>query len=74
MDKTGYGFEIDMSKLSEVEELNFKKFHGDMLLTMCILSGCDYQDSIKGIGLKTSHRLVHENGDDVKTILKKVRR
>ena len=45
-----------------------------MLLTTCILSGCDYLDSIKGIGFKKAHKLVYETGDDVKNILKKVRR
>jgi exonuclease-1 len=41
---------------------------------MCIISGCDYLDSIKGIGLKKAHRLVYEDGADVKKVLKKVRR
>jgi len=45
-----------------------------MLLICCILSGCDYLDSIKGIGFKKAHRLVYEQGSDLKTILKKVRR
>lgn len=45
-----------------------------MLLITCILSGCDYLDSIKGIGFKKAHKLVYENGSDVKTILKKIRR
>lgn len=45
-----------------------------MLLTTCILSGCDYLDSIKGIGFKKAHKLVSESGDDLKTILRKLRR
>lgn len=75
MDKNGNGIEVDLDRLSQVEELNFRCFNHEMLLTTCILSGCDYLDSIKGIGLKKAHRLVHENGDeDIKSILKKVRR
>jgi len=60
MDKNGYGTEIDLDRLGEVEELNFRTFSGDMLLTCCILSGCDYLDSIKGIGFKKAHKLVYD--------------
>ncbi len=85
MDKQGNGIEVDLDRLADVEELNFKPFSSDMLLTTCkhilfienvigILSGCDYLDSIKGIGFKKAHRLVHECGDDVQGILKKIRR
>lgn len=74
MDKNGDGMEINMNDLSKVEELDFKGFDSDMLLLMCILSGCDYVDSIKGIGLKKAHWLVYENGNDLKLILKKIRR
>ena len=45
-----------------------------MILTMCILSGCDYLDSIKGIGFKKAYKLVHEHGDDIGAILGKIRR
>ena len=74
MDKSGNGWEVDLDRISEVEELNFKSFTSDMLLTTCILSGCDYIDSIKGIGFKKAHKLVYENGQDLKVILKKIRR
>lgn len=74
MDKQGNGIEVDLSKLSEVEELNFKNFTGDMLLTTCIVSGCDYIDSIKGIGFKKAHKLVLEYGSDISKILKFIRR
>lgn len=45
-----------------------------MLLITCILSGCDYIDSIKGIGFKKAQRLVFECGTDIKSLIKKVRR
>ncbi len=38
------------------------------------MSGCDYLDSIKGVGFKKAYRLVYENGTDLKTIMKKIRR
>jgi exonuclease-1 len=74
MDKAGNGTEVDLERLTEVEELNFKHFTDDMLLVCCIVSGCDYLDSIKGIGFKKAHKLVMECGDDIQRILKLVRR
>ena len=35
-----------------------------MLLTACILSGCDYLDSIKGIGFKRAIKLVDDAGKE----------
>ena len=45
-----------------------------MLLITCILSGCDYLESIKGIGLKKAHRLVYETGMDIKGLFRRIRR
>jgi exonuclease-1 len=74
MDKTGNGVEVDMSRLAEVTELNFRQFQGDMFLYMCILSGCDYLDSIKGIGFKKAYKLVYEHGENLSKILLRIRR
>lgn len=74
MDKFGFGFEVNLDELAEVQELNFRMFTPDMLLVTCILSGCDYLESIKGIGFKKAHKLVYENGKEVRTVLKKIRR
>ena len=73
MDMAGDGQLIDLVNLPDATELNFKSFTVDKLLTTCILSGCDYLDSIKGIGFKKAFKLVFENGDDISKILKKVR-
>ena len=54
--------------------MNFRTFTLDMLLVACILSGCDYLESIKGIGFKKAHKLVYENGQDVKQLFRKIRR
>jgi exonuclease 1 len=43
-----------------------------MFLSMCILSGCDYLESIKGIGIKKAFKFINENGEDIKLILKKI--
>ena len=75
MDRAGNGVEVDLARIGEVdEEVDFRTFTHDMFMTVCIISGCDYLDSIKGVGFKKAFRLVYENGDDLKTIMKKIRR
>ena len=32
-----------------------------MFLNMCILSGCDYLDSLNGIGFKNAYRIVNDH-------------
>jgi flap endonuclease-1 len=41
----------------------------DEFIDLCILLGCDYCDSIRGIGPKTTLKLIREH-DDIETILK----
>ena len=74
MDRLGNGIEVDLDNLDEVTEFNFANFKDDMLLSCCILSGCDYLESIKGIGFKKAYKMIHEYGDDLPAILKKIRR
>lgn len=74
MDKNGQGFEVDLDDLKLVEEMNFRNFTLDMLLITCVLSGCDYLESIKGIGFKKAHKLVYETGSDIKMLFRKIRR
>lgn len=65
MDNQGNGQEIDMQNLKKVKgKPNFKDFSHEMLLTACILSGCDYLDSIKGIGFKKAVKLVDDAGKE----------
>ncbi|KAL3519455.1 hypothetical protein ACH5RR_017604 [Cinchona calisaya] len=58
MDKFGQGVEFFNSMLEENKELNFTGFTKQMLLEMCILSGCDYLQSLPGMGLKKAHALI----------------
>ena len=51
-----------MSLLKKIK--NFESYTHDMLLTACILSGCDYLDSIKGIGFKRAVKLVADAGEE----------
>jgi exonuclease 1 len=57
-----------------VQELDFKIFKDDMFIKTCIMSGCDYLPSIKGIGIKKAHKmfLLQEN-DQISEILTKLR-
>ncbi|KAG7012503.1 Exonuclease 1, partial [Cucurbita argyrosperma subsp. argyrosperma] len=40
------------------KDLNFAGFTKQMILEMCILSGCDYLQSLPGMGLKRAHALI----------------
>ncbi|CAI9787981.1 unnamed protein product [Fraxinus pennsylvanica] len=58
MDKFGQGVEFRYSTLQHNKELNLTGFTQKMILEMCILSGCDYLQSLPGMGLKKSHAMV----------------
>ncbi|CAA7030609.1 unnamed protein product [Microthlaspi erraticum] len=58
MDKFGHGVEFQASNLPKNKELNLSAFSSQMLLEMCILSGCDYLQSLPGMGLKRAHTLI----------------
>ncbi|KAE9461962.1 hypothetical protein C3L33_06121, partial [Rhododendron williamsianum] len=68
MDKFGQGVEFRYSKLQQNKELNFTGFTKQMLLEMCILSGCDYLLSLPGMGLKKAHALMKKFGSYDKVI------
>ncbi|CAL5214246.1 unnamed protein product [Lathyrus oleraceus] len=55
MDKFGQGVQFQYSTLQKNKELSFEGFNRQMLLEMCILSGCDYLPSLPGMGLKKAH-------------------
>ncbi|KAL3345029.1 hypothetical protein AABB24_024136 [Solanum stoloniferum] len=58
MDKFGQGLEFRYSKLEQNKELSLTGFTKQMLLEMCILSGCDYLQSLPGMGIKKAHALI----------------
>lgn len=58
MDKFGHGVEFQASKLPKNKELCLSGFSSQMVLEMCILSGCDYLQSLPGMGLKRAHALI----------------
>jgi len=56
--------ELNLSKLLAELELSMEQF-----IDLCILCGCDYTDSIKGVGYKRAMELIKKYGD-IETILK----
>ena len=72
MNREGQGYEIDMENFPYITDNDFSEFTDNMFLTMCILSGCDYLESIKGIGLKKAYKMVAENGDNIGAIVDKI--
>lgn len=62
LDKEGNGKEVQFSDLGSVTELDLSRFSAEMLRHMCILSGCDYLESLSGMGLKKAHSLLQRHG------------
>ncbi|XP_031276249.1 exonuclease 1-like [Pistacia vera] len=58
MDKFGQGVQFQYSMLQKNKDLSFAGFTKQMVLEMCILSGCDYLQSLPGMGLKRAHALI----------------
>ncbi|EPS71924.1 exonuclease, partial [Genlisea aurea] len=58
MDKFGQGVEFKNCLLHQNKDLNLAGFTQTMILEMCILSGCDYLQSLPGMGLKKAHAFI----------------
>jgi exonuclease-1 len=79
MDLKGVGIEIDLSNLNQCDAFKMpsskggKVFDHELLLKTCILNGCDYCESIKGIGFKTALKLIKEHNGDIKRIIENLK-
>ncbi|KAH7300282.1 hypothetical protein KP509_24G054200 [Ceratopteris richardii] len=51
---------LEFDLMKALQELNLSM---DQFIDMCILSGCDYCDTIKGIGPQTALKLVRKHGN-----------
>ena len=58
-----------MRNLAQNDELSFRNWTHDMFVYMCILSGCDYNEGVKGVGIKGAHKIVRMNRAPVKIFL-----
>jgi len=64
MDNEGNGEEVRSKNLGANEDVDLINWLPGQLLEMCILSGCDYLQSLPGIGIKKAHGLIarHKSG------------
>ncbi|GAA6024160.1 hypothetical protein JCM11491_001019 [Sporobolomyces phaffii] len=60
LDGEGHCHAISRSDFSKCRDYNFSDWTDQEFRQMAILSGCDYLDSIPGMGLKTAYRLMRK--------------
>ncbi|BFZ56805.1 Rad2 nuclease [Savitreella phatthalungensis] len=63
LNDVGECFEILRDRIARNTGLTFAGWTDEMFRYMAILSGCDYLDSIPGMGLKRAHRIVKKYRD-----------
>lgn len=63
MDVNGHGLAVDLADLSKLTKLKLHEFTQEKFRHMCILSGCDYLPSVKGIGLQTAIKLLRKSAN-----------
>lgn len=68
MDKNYYGVVYESSQIYHCEELNLRHWDRNMFIQLCILSGCDYLNSPKGVGFKTAYNLIYKHKNIVEVL------
>ena len=63
MNVDGDGMFIDLAELNKVRTVALESFTMEKFRHMCILSGCDYLPSIKGLGLYKAHKYMKRSSD-----------
>lgn len=72
MDQFGNGLEIDQARLGMCKQLG-DVFTEEKFRYMCILSGCDYLPSLRGIGLAKACKVLRlANNPDIVKVIKKI--
>ena len=61
LDQYGQCVEVNRRDFNACREVSFVGWDDKLFRQMAILSGCDYLDSIPGLGLKTAHRLLRKH-------------
>jgi hypothetical protein len=70
MDGNGHGMEIDIAQLDQTSKPSFMGFQKRDMLFASIMSGCDYLESLKGMGFKRAQKVVSKHlGSDIFQIL-----
>jgi len=63
----------DIQQMNYFDAINSLELTHDQFVDLCILLGCDYCDSIRGVGPKTALKLIREHRN-IETILKHIDR
>ncbi|KAF0881607.1 EXO1 Exonuclease, partial [Crocuta crocuta] len=72
MDQFGNGLEIDQARLGMCKQLG-DVFTEEKFRYMCILSGCDYLSSLRGIGLAKACKVLRlANNPDIVKVIRKI--
>ena len=61
MNSGGDGIFINLDNLNKVRTVALESFTMEKFRHMCILSGCDYLPSIKGLGLYKAHKYLKKS-------------
>lgn len=61
MNSDGDGIFINLAELNKVKTVALESFTMEKFRHMCILSGCDYLPSIKGLGLYKAHKYLKKS-------------
>lgn len=72
LDQYGECFEVNRDDFTKCKDVSLAGWTQTEFRHMCILSGCDYLDSIPTMGLKTAHRLIRRH-KDVEKVLRVIR-
>jgi exonuclease 1 len=72
---TAMGDEIVRANMGFVTELSFSQWSDDQFKLFCCLSGCDYLNKLKNMGIKTAYQVVkdHQTLDKVISSLRRSR-
>jgi 5'-3' exonuclease len=68
MDKDGHGSEIKLKSMGANQDLSFIGWTQSQIQQMAIFSGCDYLNSLNGVGIKKAHSLIKTHGSYEKAI------
>ncbi|XP_060651860.1 exonuclease 1 [Drosophila nasuta] len=73
LDLTGAGLLVEADKIHLAMGCREERYNFDKFRRMCIMSGCDYLDSLPGIGLaKACKFMLKTEQDDMRIALKKI--
>eukprot|EP00923_Selenidium_pygospionis_P027210 GHVN01048892.1.p1 GENE.GHVN01048892.1~~GHVN01048892.1.p1 ORF type:complete len:251 (-),score=54.37 GHVN01048892.1:497-1249(-) len=74
LDHNGGGYEIEWNSLTQQSGLLPPCFFTlDNLISLCVLSGCDYLQSVSGVGVKTAAKMMQACNCNVDQVVKTMR-